>query len=288
MRRLLHDVAELTGQDQAVSARAAALHRGGLDEQHVSAGAGDGQSGGDARRRGARGGLLEELLAPERVAHDVHVDLHGRGLGGLGLLLWLLGVRRGGLRGLLAVRARRLCVRRRLLAVRVRRRGRCGLLGLRLRRGDLGRGLAQHRAELALEVAHSRLARVLGDDQCAAPRLRSRPRPRAGRCGRAGAATGSPWRSRASPRRCSRRSGSPPCGPAAGRGSCRRRWRWPGTGPVRGRARRRGSGRGRSGSARGRGPRAAPRRGLRASPRRPCRPRRAGSPGSSCRRRAAP
>ena len=73
--------------------------------------------------------------------------------------------------------------------------------------GDPRRGLAQQRAELALELAHARLARVLGDDELERRRRRSRPRPRAGRCARAGAATGSRARSRPSRRSCSRRSG---------------------------------------------------------------------------------
>ena len=46
------------------------LMRVGLDEQHVAAGAGDRQAGGHAGHRGAGGRLLEDLLAPERVAHE--------------------------------------------------------------------------------------------------------------------------------------------------------------------------------------------------------------------------
>src|SRR3954469_16867150 len=110
-RRLLHHVAELAGERQAAGR---ALHVVGLDEQHVAAGAGHGQAGRDAGDRGARGRLLEDLLAAERVADGVEVDDdRGRGAG-----------RRGA------------------------RRGR-----------------AQQRAELALELAHARLARVLGDDR---------------------------------------------------------------------------------------------------------------------------
>ena len=77
-RRLLHHVAQLAGEHQAVARRRVpGLHRGGLDEQHVAARARDRQSGGDTGRGGPCGGLLEELLAAERVAHDLQVDLHG-------------------------------------------------------------------------------------------------------------------------------------------------------------------------------------------------------------------
>ena len=69
-RRLLHDVAELAGEHQPVGAR----HRGGLDEQHVAAGAGDREPGGDARHGRALRRLLEELLPAERLAHHRHVD----------------------------------------------------------------------------------------------------------------------------------------------------------------------------------------------------------------------
>src|SRR4051794_4459774 len=110
-RGLLHDVAELAGERQA---GLPALHPVGLDEQHVAAGAGHGQAGRDARHRGAGGGLLEDLLAAERVADGVEVD-RDRRLGG----------------------ARR----------------------------DAGRGLAQQRPELALELADAGFARVLGDDR---------------------------------------------------------------------------------------------------------------------------
>ncbi len=83
--RLLHDVAQLAGEHEGVAAGAAALHGGGLDEQHVASGAGDGQAGCDTGCGGAGSRLLEELLASERVAHDLQVDLHG--CHGLGLLL---------------------------------------------------------------------------------------------------------------------------------------------------------------------------------------------------------
>ena len=145
---------------------------------------------------------------------------------------------------------------------------------------------AQQLAELALELAHAGLAGVLGD-HAAQDRVGDLDLVRrAGRCASAGAAAGSRGRSPASPRSCSRRRRSPPCGPAAAPGSCRAGSRWRGRRPRRGRPRRRGSGRGRSGSGPGRAPPAGPPRGRRASRRRPCRPRRAGSPGSSSRRRA--
>ena len=57
-RRLLHHVAELAGEDQAL----VAVHRGRLDEEDVSAGAGHGQAGRDPRDRGALDRLLEDLL----------------------------------------------------------------------------------------------------------------------------------------------------------------------------------------------------------------------------------
>ena len=75
-RRLLHHVAELPGQDQAL----VALHRGRLDEEDVAAGAGHGQPGRDAGDRGALDRLLEEALAAERVAQRLGVE-HDRRLG---------------------------------------------------------------------------------------------------------------------------------------------------------------------------------------------------------------
>src|SRR5207248_10718459 len=68
-RSLLHHVSQLAGEHEP--AFAAVLHRGGLDEQHVPAGSGDREAGRHARRGGARRGLLEELLSPERVAHGL-------------------------------------------------------------------------------------------------------------------------------------------------------------------------------------------------------------------------
>ena len=62
--RLLHDVAELAGDGETGLAR----HRGRFDEEHVAAGAGDGEAGGHAGHGGPHRGLLEELLAAERVA----------------------------------------------------------------------------------------------------------------------------------------------------------------------------------------------------------------------------
>ena len=69
-RRLLHHVAELAGQDQAL----VALHRGRLDEEDVAAGAGHREAGGDTRDRGALDRLLEEALAPERLAQRIGVE----------------------------------------------------------------------------------------------------------------------------------------------------------------------------------------------------------------------
>src|ERR1022692_2692304 len=81
LRRLLHHVAQLPGQDESALA---GFHPGGLDEQYVSACARHGQSRCDTRRRGPGCGLLEDLLAAESVADGVQVDLHSLPLGGLG------------------------------------------------------------------------------------------------------------------------------------------------------------------------------------------------------------
>ena len=62
--RLLHHVAELSGEDQAL----VAIHRGRLDEEHIAAGAGDREAGGDTGDRGALDRLLEEALPAECVA----------------------------------------------------------------------------------------------------------------------------------------------------------------------------------------------------------------------------
>ena len=72
---------------------------------------------------------------------------------------------------------------------------------------DLRRRLAEDLAELTLELADAGLARVLGDHRLEHVVVDRRPRPRAARCARAGAATGSRVRSRSSRRSCSRRSG---------------------------------------------------------------------------------
>ena len=70
-RRLLHHVAELTGERQPAGLP---VHRRGLHEQHVAAGSGDGQAGGHAGDGGAGGRLLEDLLTPQRVANQLEVD----------------------------------------------------------------------------------------------------------------------------------------------------------------------------------------------------------------------
>ena len=107
--RLLHHVAELTGQGET----GLAVHGRGLDEQHVATCTGHGQTSRHARDRGPDRRLLEVALAPERIAHCIEVDDHG-----------------------------------------------CGCRAGR----DLRRGLAQQRPEVTLELADSRLARVLGGD----------------------------------------------------------------------------------------------------------------------------
>ena len=109
-RRLLHHVAELPGEHEALLAR----HRGRLDEEHVAAGARHRQAGRHARDRRALDRLLEEALAPERLAHGLDVDRHRR---------------------------------------------------LHFAAGEARGRLSQQLAELALEVADARLARVLGDDR---------------------------------------------------------------------------------------------------------------------------
>ena len=55
-----------------------AVHRGRLDEEDVAARAGHGKTCGDTGDRRPVRRLLEELLAAERVPHDLHVDLDGR------------------------------------------------------------------------------------------------------------------------------------------------------------------------------------------------------------------
>ena len=64
-RRLLHHVAELAGEHEALLAG----HRGRLDEEHVAAGAGHREAGRHAGHGRALDRLLEEALAPEAVAH---------------------------------------------------------------------------------------------------------------------------------------------------------------------------------------------------------------------------
>jgi hypothetical protein len=73
-RRLLHHVPELTGEEELIPA----VHRGRLDEEHVSAGAGHGEPGCDTRHGRALRGLVEELLASQRVADDVDGDVDRR------------------------------------------------------------------------------------------------------------------------------------------------------------------------------------------------------------------
>ena len=135
LRRLLHHVAELTGQGQA----GLAVHHRRLDEQHVTAGTGDREPRRDARRRRALRGLGEELRPAEQRADVVGVDDDRR-------------------------------------------------LGVAGR--DLRRDLAQHLAELTLEVADAGLARVVGDDEPQRVVGDARPRPRSGRGSCAAAARG--------------------------------------------------------------------------------------------------
>src|SRR5215471_11764606 len=71
-RRLLHHVAELTREDELVAV--AAVHRRRLDEEDVATRSGDRESRRDPRHRRPLRGLLEELLAAERVAHDIELD----------------------------------------------------------------------------------------------------------------------------------------------------------------------------------------------------------------------
>ncbi len=75
-RRLLHDVAQLTGEGQALTGPGSARHRGGLDEQDVAAHAGDGQAGRHARDRRALGRLEEELRPAQPAPHALGVVDH--------------------------------------------------------------------------------------------------------------------------------------------------------------------------------------------------------------------
>ena len=70
LRRLLHHVAELARQHEAL----VAVHSRRLDEEDVAAGAGDGEAGRDAGDGGALGGLLPEALAAERVTDELLGD----------------------------------------------------------------------------------------------------------------------------------------------------------------------------------------------------------------------
>ena len=65
-RGLLHHVAQLPGQHQTT----APGHRRRLDEQHVAADASDRESGRHARHSRPDRRLVEDLCAPERIAHS--------------------------------------------------------------------------------------------------------------------------------------------------------------------------------------------------------------------------
>ena len=65
LRRLLHDVAELTGERQALRS----LGHAGFDEQDVAAGAGHRESGGDPGHAGAIGRLEVEVRSSEPVTN---------------------------------------------------------------------------------------------------------------------------------------------------------------------------------------------------------------------------
>ena len=69
---LLHDLAELPGQRQAFGA----VHRGGLDEEHVATDAGDRQPGRHTRHARAVGGLEEEPRTAQPRDDIVGVDAH--------------------------------------------------------------------------------------------------------------------------------------------------------------------------------------------------------------------
>ena len=76
LRRLLHDVAELAREGQAV----APVHGTGLDEQHVAAGPGDGQPGGHPGDGGPVG-RLEEEPGPAQPGPYVGASDHDGGRG---------------------------------------------------------------------------------------------------------------------------------------------------------------------------------------------------------------
>ena len=72
LRALLHDVAQLAGQDQLAGAGGP----GRLDEQDVAADRGPGEAGRDARNAGADRDLVLELARAEDLAHVVGLDAH--------------------------------------------------------------------------------------------------------------------------------------------------------------------------------------------------------------------
>ena len=171
-RRLLHDVAELAGEHQPAVAR----HRRGLDEEHVAAGAGDRETGGHARHRGALRRLLEELRPAERLAHQRHVDRDRR--------------------------------RRR---ARTRSGSRSCAAACRARARAAARRPRACSPTTTRRSTASSIVDLLGTQAVALDLARPQVAARDRHLLR---------------RSCSRRSGSPPCGRAAGRGWCRPRSRW--------------------------------------------------------------
>ena len=74
--RLLHHVAELTGQRESRLGVGPGRERRRLDEQDVASGAGDGEAGGHAGQLGAIGDVVDELRPSEPLA-----QLAGRDIG---------------------------------------------------------------------------------------------------------------------------------------------------------------------------------------------------------------
>ena len=178
-RRLLHHVAELAGEDQRTLPQPASSRR---------------SSAGARPPRSRRTAASTNMMSPPagRVVHARgHADLVR------------LAARSGWTRGRPAARARR----------RRRSSGRSPRPA-----AQLARDLARHRADLPLELTHAALAGVLAARRHHGVVGERDDLSDEARSPRAGAGSGTSWRSRPSPARCSRRTPPPPSGPSAGPG----------------------------------------------------------------------
>src|ERR1700687_4075833 len=72
LRALLHDVAELAGEDEPAAPR----HTRRLDEQDIAAGRRPGEARCDTRHAGAHGDLVFEAPGPENGGERRDVDAH--------------------------------------------------------------------------------------------------------------------------------------------------------------------------------------------------------------------